>query len=105
MSTPTEPETGEMPAVVELAVRGSDTESRPPIRWAAIVWGTIVAAIAVAVLTVLGSNVRRQAFADWLGGLGVGGFVMLGILAVGIFILILAALALIRRAQRAIDRT
>lgn len=73
---------------------------RPRIRWGAIVWGTIVTVVMVAVLVILVSPDRRDAFATWLETLGTGGFVMIGILLAGFIILLLAVLAMVRRAQR-----
>ena len=73
---------------------------RPRTRWAAIVWGLIIAAIAATTLAIVGSPARRLALSDWASTLTPGAFWILSVLVVGVFILLLAVLALIRRAQR-----
>ncbi len=72
---------------------------RPRTRWAAIVWGLIIAGIAATTLAIVGSPERRLALSDWLATLTPGAFWILLVLVVGVFILVLAVLALIRRAQ------
>ncbi len=72
---------------------------RPRTRWAAIVWGLIIAGIAATTLAIVGSPERRLAVSDWLATLTPGAFWVLLVLVVGVFILVLAVLALIRRAQ------
>lgn len=71
----------------------------PRIRWAGIAWGTIFCAIGLTTMLIAGSPARRDGFGDWIGQLGVGGIVLVGVLALGILILILGILAVIRRAQ------
>jgi uncharacterized integral membrane protein len=73
---------------------------RPRTRWAAIVWGLIIAGIALTTLVIVGSPERRLALADWAATLTPGAFWILSVLVVGVFILVLALLALIRRAQQ-----
>ncbi|WP_426519249.1 hypothetical protein ACPPVQ_04995 [Diaminobutyricibacter sp. McL0618] len=73
---------------------------RPRIRWAAIVWGLIIAGIAATTLAIVGSPERRLAVADWASALTPGAFWILGVLVVGVFVLLLALLTLIRHAQR-----
>ncbi len=73
---------------------------RPRTRWAAIVWGLIIAGIAATTLAIVSSPERRLAVADWASGLTPGAFWILCVLAVGVFILLLALLTLIRHAQR-----
>ncbi|NEN07863.1 hypothetical protein G3T36_18560 [Diaminobutyricibacter tongyongensis] len=78
----------------------SVSHGRPRTRWAAIVWGLIIAGIAATTLAIVGSPERRQAVSDWAATLTPGAFWILSVLVVGVFILVLAVLALIRRAQR-----
>ena len=73
---------------------------RPRTRWAAIVWGLIIAGIAATTLAVVSSSERRLAVADWASALTPGAFWILLVLVVGVFILLLALLTLIRHAQR-----
>lgn len=74
--------------------------TRARTRWGAIVWGLIVVAVGVTTLVVVGSPVRRLAVSDWMDGLTPGAFWILSVLVVGAIILVLALLALVRRAQR-----
>jgi hypothetical protein len=74
--------------------------AHPRTRWAAIVWGLIIAGIAATILAIVGSPERRQVVSDWAATLTPGAFWILSALVVGAFILVLAVLALIRRAQR-----
>lgn len=73
---------------------------KPRIRSGAIAWGLIVCAAAIAVLATIASPSARDGFVTWLIGLNPGGVALVAVLAVGVFILLLAGLALIRRAQR-----
>jgi uncharacterized integral membrane protein len=69
----------------------------PRIRWAGIVWGLIVSAIAVVVLTVTGSASGRTAFLDWATTLTAGTVWLLVVLVAGALLLVLGLLALLRR--------
>jgi len=73
---------------------------RPRIRSGAIVWGFLVSATAVLVLIVVSSPPNSAAFNAWAGSLGVGGFVLVAVIALGAFILLMALLSVIRREQR-----
>lgn len=73
---------------------------RPRIRSGAIVWGLLVSATAVLILTVVGSPTNSAAFSAWAGALGVGGVILTAVIALGAFILLMALLSLIRREQR-----
>ena len=76
------------------------TAPRPRVRSGAIAWGLIVIGIAVAVLVTVSSPASRRDFAEWLGDATPGSLAIIGVLALGALIVLLAALALIRRAQR-----
>jgi TRAP-type C4-dicarboxylate transport system permease small subunit len=77
------------------------TRSYPPrTRWAAIIWGLIIAGIAATTLAIIGSPERRLALSEWAATLTWGEVWVLSALVLGVFILVLAVLALIRRAQR-----
>lgn len=73
---------------------------RPRIRSGAIAWGLIVCAISVTVLATISSPEGRSGFLNWTLGLGAGGLTLMLVLGLGCFILLLAGLSLIRRAQR-----
>lgn len=83
----------------DAAIAPTGTFPRPRIRAGAIAWGLIVATIGGIVILVIGDADRRADFAEWIGGATPGGAAFVAVLAVGCFILLLSALALIRRAQ------
>ena len=74
--------------------------ARPRIRWGAVVWGLIVSASAVFILYIGGDAGQRRGFSAWLGGLTPVSIGLIVILAAGIAIMLIALLALVRRAQR-----
>ncbi|CAN5212761.1 hypothetical protein BH09ACT1_BH09ACT1_14140 [soil metagenome] len=69
----------------------------PRIRWAGIIWGLIVSAIAVVVLAVTGSDFGRAEFLDWAASLTAGTVWLLVVLVAGALLLVLGLLALLRR--------
>jgi hypothetical protein len=69
----------------------------PRIRWAGIIWGLIVSAIAVAVLAITGSAFGRTAFLDWAASLTAATVWLLVVLVAGALLLIFGLLALLRR--------
>ena len=84
----------------EAAAAPTKPHDRPRTRWAAIVWGLIIAGIAGTTLAIVSSPERRLAVSDWVATLTPGAFWILSVLVAGVLILVLAVLALIRRAQR-----
>jgi hypothetical protein len=78
----------------------SVTPSRPHVRWGGVVWGAVLVAIAGFVLFTLSSRARQSAFESWVANLTPGAGWTLAVVAVGVFILILALLAVVRSAQR-----
>ena len=78
----------------------SVTPSRPHVRWGGVVWGALLLAIAGFVLFTVSSRARQSAFESWVAGLTPGAGWTLAVVAVGVFILILALLAVVRSAQR-----
>lgn len=77
----------------------------PRIRWAAIVWGLLFAAIAAGTLLTLLSPERRDAFAAWAVSLSPTTVMLYGLLAVGALVLVLGLVGLLRRAQRRLARS
>lgn len=73
---------------------------RAHIRWGGVVWGAILVVFAGFVLALVSSRDRQYAFEYWLTHLRAGSAWTLGVVAVGVFILILALLAAVRSAQR-----
>ncbi|WP_233279130.1 hypothetical protein [Microterricola pindariensis] len=88
---------------------GAAAEQRPiagpRIRWAAIVWGLLFAAIAAGTLLTLLSPERRDAFAAWAVSLSPTTVTLYGLLAVGALVLVLGLVGLLRRAQRRLARS
>jgi hypothetical protein len=78
----------------------SVTPGRPHVRWGGVVWGALLVAIAGFVLFTVSSRARQSAFETWVAGLTPGVGWTLAVVAVGVFILILALLAVVRSAQR-----
>jgi hypothetical protein len=72
------------------------------VRWGAIVWGALFTAFGVAVVTILTSAKRRAVFDAWFGGLGGGGWLIVGLIALGLFVIIVAVLSLVRHRQTAV---
>jgi len=72
----------------------------PQVRIGAIVWGLIVIAVGAATLAVLGSAERRDAVIGWLVHLTPGQGWLVVVLVAGSILLIVGALAFVRRLRR-----
>jgi hypothetical protein len=96
---PTEP-IAETAPIGEPAPEAGPSTPRPRIRSGAIVWGVLVSAAAVFLLAIAVSPANAAAFSAWTGSLGWGGAILVGVVALGAFILIMAVLSAIRGAQR-----
>lgn len=83
----------------------TETTTPPRTRWAAIIWGTLFAAVATCALWVLADEGRRTAMADALVGLTPTTGNMILVLTVGVLLLVGGAAGLIRRAQRKLATT
>lgn len=78
-----------------------DVPEHPTVRWGALVWALIFAAVAGTTLWVLVSPERRESAAEFLGGLGpVLGF-LYGVAALGVVLALFGVVGLIRRGERA----
>ncbi len=73
---------------------------RPRIRWSSLAWGLIAIIAAGWTLAIVGSPEARAGFVHWITGLGAGGWIVVGVLALGALILLQGVLALLRRTQR-----
>ena len=73
---------------------------RPHVRWSTLVWGVIVIAAAAGTLSIVGSPAARDGFGGWVTGLGVGGWIVVGVVALGALILLQGVLALLKLTQR-----
>lgn len=91
--------------ITDAAVQVSDAfsaqpEERPRVRWAAIVWGLLFAAIAAGTLAILLRPESRDAFAEWAFALSPLTVTLYGLLALGALVLVGGLAGLLRRAQR-----
>jgi len=78
----------------------TETTTPPRTRWAAIIWGTLFAAVAASALWLLSDADRRTTVADGLLGLTPTTVVTIALLSVGVLLLVSGAAGLVRRAQR-----
>lgn len=78
----------------------TDTTTAPRTRWAAIIWGVVLAAIAGAALWVLADDDRRAALADGVSTLTPATILTVVLLSAGALLLVGGAAGLVRRAQR-----
>jgi hypothetical protein len=73
---------------------------RPRVRTGAIVWGALVVAFAVAAIAVSASPEVRHAFDAWQASLTPVTWMVIGVVALGIVVLLIAGVSAIRGAQR-----
>ncbi|WP_239525884.1 hypothetical protein [Microbacterium sp. B35-30] len=76
----------------------------PRIRWAGIVWGLVLAAIAAVALWVLLDPARQAVLTSWLVGLNPATAIAIAVLLLGMFALITGVVGIARRAQRGLER-
>jgi len=86
------------------AATASTVPSGPRVRWAGIVWGLVLAAIAALALWLLTDAGRQAAVTDWMLTLSPAAATAYGVLVVGAFALVAGLVGLVRRAQRAGER-
>ncbi|KRA25798.1 hypothetical protein ASD65_16225 [Microbacterium sp. Root61] len=73
---------------------------RPRIRWAAVIWGIVLGAIAAGAFWIVIDPDRGAAVGDWLTSLTALSTVSYSILAIGGLALVTGLVGLARRAQR-----
>ncbi|MFK4804670.1 hypothetical protein ACI3KX_02275 [Microbacterium sp. ZW CA_36] len=78
--------------------------SRPRVRWAGIVWGLVLAAIAAGAVWFLTDPARQAALASWLVSLSPATAIAVAVLVLGVFALITGVVGIARRAQRGIEQ-
>ena len=83
-----------------LAGYGEPARIRPRVRAGAIVWGVLVMAFAAAAVTVCGAADVRSAFQAWQASITPAGRAVLGVIALGVVVLLVAGVSAIRGAQR-----
>jgi uncharacterized integral membrane protein len=99
-TTPTPTPTPTPTSVLDVTSTDEASIAPPPrIRWAAIVWGLILAVIAVTVLAFIAEPDRRAAVTDFLWSLDGPTLLLLGLVALGFLMLVSGALTAIHRAQ------
>jgi uncharacterized integral membrane protein len=76
------------------------TPQRPRVRAGAIVWGLLVVAFAAAVIAVSATPDARNAFDAWQASLTPATWVVIGVVALGVIVLLIAGVSAIRSAQR-----
>lgn len=103
---PDSPTTGVEPAdeiatTPAAAVASADAASQAPrTRWAAIVWGLVFVALAVAGIALTSDDTNFGGLLSWIAGLGAATAIGYGLLTVGILVLIVGVVGLLRRAQK-----
>ncbi len=90
----TDPTTSPIEAPVEALAEA------PRTRWAAIIWGALFAAVAIAGIRLLSDERSVGAVADWAMTLTPTTLGALGLLAVGVLVLVSGAVGLVRHLQR-----
>jgi hypothetical protein len=76
------------------------TLQRPRVRAGAIVWGLLVVAFAAAVIAVSATPDARKAFDAWQASLTPATWAIIGVVALGVVVLLIAGASAIRSAQR-----
>ncbi len=75
-------------------------QATPRTRWAAILWGTLFAALAAVGFVAVIDDERRAEIADWTMALTPATIAASSVLALGVLVLVAGAAGLARRAQR-----
>jgi len=78
--------------------------ARPTVRWGALVWSLVFAAIAATTLWVIADPERRDAVGEWLFDLTPLGAALYLLLVVGALTAVFGIVALIRRGERERER-
>jgi hypothetical protein len=78
---------------------GADSHG-PRTRWAAVIWGVVLAALAAGTLSIVADPGRREGFVDWLVALSPAAIAGYVVLAIGAFLLVAGIVGIARRLQR-----
>ena len=103
MPTPPPPPTSTLEAEgPDAAAAGSPdaASARPTVRWGALVWSLIFAALAATTLWIAVDPDRRDALGEWLLDLSPVAAWLYALLALGVLIVVFGLVALIRRGER-----
>lgn len=74
--------------------------TRPRIRFGTIVWGLLIMAAGISLLTALGTPGRREELADWVLTMTAGQAMLTASMILGAILLIVGLLAVIRSQQK-----
>lgn len=101
--------TAVIPASEPMPAPAAELEPAPALRartrWAAIVWGLVLAGLAWAGIWLTSVPDRVDELVTWLRGIDTATAVAYGLLALGALVLVTGVVGLLRRAQRAITRS
>lgn len=78
----------------------TETITPPRTRWAAVIWGLLLAAVAATALWLVVDDTRRAGISDWVLTLTPGTISGLLVLTTGVLLLAAGAAGLLRRVQR-----
>jgi hypothetical protein len=78
--------------------------SGPRTRWAGIVWGLVLAAVAAGGIWLASGEGRLDDLVRWTRDLSPATAIGFGVLAIGVLLLVAGLVGLLRRAQRAVAR-
>ncbi|MDQ2698585.1 MAG: hypothetical protein M3Y46_07310 [Actinomycetota bacterium] len=95
---------GPLTASAPASPAASLPRRRPRTRWAGIVWGLVLAAIAAVAVSILADPARQEVAMEWLQHLTPAAAVAYSVLVIGAFALIAGIVGLARRAQRGLER-
>lgn len=95
---------GPLTASAPASPAASLPRRRPRTRWAGIVWGLVLAAIAAVAVSILADPARQEVAMEWLQHLTPAAAVAYSVLVIGAFALIAGVVGLARRAQRGLER-
>lgn len=87
---------------MDVAAAPDTSALRPRTRWAGIVWGLVLAALAWAGVWLASGTDRASDLAAWARDLTPAAAIGYGILAIGGLLLVTGVVGLLRRAQRAL---
>lgn len=93
-------EAPEPPPAIVTPPAGPDTQPRPRTRWAGVVWGLVLAALAAAGLWVAATPRAVEEIGTWAQRVEPATLIAYGLLAVGGLILVTGLVGLARRTQK-----
>ena len=98
--TPAENDTSTSTSETLEAPTSTSALTRPRIRFGTIVWGLLIMAAGISLLTALGTPGRREELADWVLTMTAGQAMLTSAMILGAILLIVGLLAVIRSQQK-----